>query len=200
MVFVCFLFDYKDKSFILIYKIFLDNFQINLCMSGLKQAERVKTVVKYLSWKLQRKTSDIGRELGYPSNSYFSQLINGKKNSFKPEFLEGLAGLDPSINLDYLTMDSDEMLRDGYEMPKAVKPWMGLNSGERSRLAEAPGPDPEPVAPQTQPAGVFLPAELLQFVSDMSATIRSQQETIRMQQEIIREAIPRSAEEGKNVG
>ena len=169
-------------------------------MAGLKQAERVKMVVKYLSWKLQRKTSDIGRELGYPSNSYFSQLINGKKNSFKPEFLEGLAGLDPSINLDYLTMDSDEMLREGYEMPKAVKPWMGLNSGERSRLAEGPEPDPEPVAPQTQPSGVFLPAELLQFVSDMSATIRSQQETIRMQQELLMEAIRGKAEKEKSVG
>ena len=122
-------------------------------------AERTQAVVRYLAKKTKRTQFEIGQELGYTNKSSFSAVLNGK--SPIPKMLpKRLAALDPSVNLDFLLGISDEMLMPGY-----------------SRHTETTGGNQAP--PQHQGTGVWLPVELVRMFTDMSATIRSQQETIR---------------------
>ena len=122
-------------------------------------AERTQAVVRYLAKKTKKTQFEIGQELGYTNKSSFSAVLNGK--SPIPKMLpKRLAALDPSVNLDFLLGISDEMLMPGY-----------------SRHTETTGGNQAP--PQHQGTGVWLPAELVRMFTDMSATIRSQQETIR---------------------
>lgn len=122
-------------------------------------AERTQAVVRYLAKKTKKTQFEIGQELGYTNKSSFSAVLNGK--SPIPKMLpKRLAALDPSVNLDFLLGISDEILMPGY-----------------SRHTETTGGNQTP--PQYQGTGVWLPTELVRMFTDMSATIRSQQETIR---------------------
>lgn len=159
----------------------------------LSQAQRVQAVVQYLSRTRGVTQQEIGQELGYMNRSYFSQLINGQKNSFKKSFLDGLVAMDPEINPEFLTGQSNEILLPGNQQPTIYPTGWGSDAVK----VDVPQPQPQP---KGQQPGIFLPNEILQFVSDLSATIRSQQETIRMQQETIRGMIEPKQEKGKNVG
>ena len=123
-------------------------------------AERAQAVVRFLAKKTGRKQFEIARDLGYTNKSAFSAVMNGKSPVPK-QFPQKLASLDPCINIDFLTGASDEMLLPGYDSPTIPRTG-GLQT-----------------PPQHQGTGVWLPAELVRMFTDMSATIRSQQETIR---------------------
>lgn len=123
----------------------------------LTPAERARIVVRYLAKKSGNTQAEIGQKIGYSNKSAFSAVLTGSK-VLPQKFGDKLAALDPEINPDFLAGTSNEMLRPGSAQP----------------------PVPE-LFPQTEhrPAGVYLPLELVQMFTDLSATIRSQQETIR---------------------
>lgn len=123
----------------------------------LTQAERAKIVVRYLAKKSGITQFDVGQRLGYTNKSAFSAILGGQK-VLPRKFCERLAALDPEVNPDFLSGDSDEMLRPGNDQP----------------------PVPEIIHKQQTPSGVYLPLELVQMFTDLSSTVRSQQETIRL--------------------
>lgn len=133
-------------------------------------AQRVRTVVRYLAEKRNTTMFEIGQLLGYSSKSAFSQMVNGK-TPVPLTIPDRLVNLDPSLNIEFLLGTSNNILKEG------------------------PQPFPQDILPkpkhkeEEKPAGVFLPAELVQMVSDMTATLRSQQQTIQSQQETIRQLI-----------
>lgn len=122
-------------------------------------AERAQAVVRFLAKKTGKKQFEIAQELGYNNKSAFSAVLNGKSPVPK-QFPQRLAALDPSLNPDFLTGASDEMLLPGFDSP--TLPRTGGNQ-----------------TPPPTEAGVWLPIELVRMFTDMSATIRSQQDTIR---------------------
>ena len=124
---------------------------------SLSQSERAKIVVRYLAQKAGIKQFDIGRKMGYTNKSAFSAVLGGQK-SLPRYFCERLAALDPEINLAFLTGESNEMLLPGKEQP----------------------PVPELSFKQPAASGVYLPLELVKLFTNLSDTIRSQQETIRI--------------------
>lgn len=124
---------------------------------GLSQSERAKIVVRYLAKKSGITQFEVGQKLGYTNKSAFSSVIGGQK-VLPRKFCDRLAGLDPEINPDFITGRSDEMLRPGYEQPTVPE------------LFQNP-----PAA-----SGVYLPLELVKLFTNLSDTIRSQQETIRL--------------------
>ena len=117
---------------------------------------RAKIVVRYLAQKGGVTQAQIGQKIGYTNRSAFSAVLSGLK-PMPREFCEKLAALDPEINPDFLSGESNDMLRSGY-VPQVL---------------------PDGSVMQKQ-AGVFLPIEMVQMFTDLSATIRSQQETIRI--------------------
>jgi len=124
----------------------------------LTPAERARIVVRYLAKKAGITQAEIGQKIGYTNKTAFSAVLGGHK-ALPEKFGEKLAALDPEINPAFLSGESDEML-----LPGSVQP----------PVAEVYGRPPE------QPSGVYLPLELVKMFTDLSATIRSQQETIRL--------------------
>ena len=143
----------KSKHFA---KFFTEKF----AFMSLSPSERARIVVRYLAKKSGITQAQVGQKIGYTNKSAFSAVLGGSK-ALPLKFGERLAALDPEINPDFLTGASDDMLRPGYEQP-AVPEFLA-------------GPAERPA-----PSGVFLPLELVQMFTDLSATIRSQQETIRL--------------------
>ena len=125
----------------------------------LSPAERAQAVVKYLAKKFGVTQAQIGERIGYTNKSALSTVLNGGK-ALPKKFGEKLSALDPEINPDFLTGESEEMLRPGGDQPFI------------------PGSPRQPSA--DVPAGIYLPAECVRMFSDLSAAVRSQQETIRM--------------------
>lgn len=123
--------------------------------------ERAQAVVRYLAKKNGQNQYEIGRQIGYTNKSSFSMLLNGKM-SFPDSIPERIAALDPSINIEFLKGTSDQMLLDAEDQPLFI-----------------PEPEPRPQEKPPVPMGVYVPGELVQMFSDLSATVRAQQETIR---------------------
>lgn len=123
----------------------------------LSLAERARIVVRYLAKKEGITQAEVGQKIGYTNKSAFSSVINGQK-TLPVKFGEKLAALDKEINPDFLAGTSDEMLRPEFAQPTV--PEMILKKQER-------------------PSGIYLPLELVKMFTDLSDTIRSQQETIR---------------------
>ena len=124
----------------------------------LSLAERAKIVVRYLAKKGRITQAEVGQKMGYTNKSAFSAVLNGQK-TLPVKFGDRLAALDPEINPDFLAGTSDEMLRPEHSQPTV----------------------PEIFAKQQErPSGVYLPLELVKMFTDLSETIRSQQETIRL--------------------
>ncbi len=120
-------------------------------------AERARIVVRYLAKKQGITQAEIGKRMGYGNKSAFSAVLNGQK-ALPVKFGERLAALDKEVNPDFLAGSSDEMLR-----PELAQP-----------------PVPEIFTKQQErPSGVYLPLELVKMFTDLSETIRSQQETIK---------------------
>lgn len=123
----------------------------------LSPADRAKIVVQYLSNKEGITQAQLGEKMGYSNRSAFSAVLNGLK-AMPANFRERLASLDPVINPDFLSGKSDEMLRQGAEQPVV----------------------PELFQSRQGASGVYLPLELVKLFTNLSDTIRSQQETIRL--------------------
>lgn len=117
---------------------------------------RAKIVVQYVAQKQKITMAKVGQKMGYTNRSAFSAVINGLK-VMPMNFVERLAALDPDINPDFLTGTSDEMLLSEHERPAT----------------------PELFPRQGAASGVYLPLELVTLFTNLSDTIRSQQETIR---------------------
>lgn len=123
----------------------------------LSLADRAKIVAQYLSNKKGITQAQLGEKMGYSNRSAFSAVLNGLK-TMPANFCERLTSLDPVINPDFLSGKSDEMLR-----PESGQP-----------------PVPELSFKQPAASGVYLPLELVKLFTNLSDTIRSQQETIRL--------------------
>ena len=122
----------------------------------LSAADRLKAVVKWYSGQTGKTQREIGASIGYPKDTVFSQFLNGHKEI--PKALPAkIAALDPRINIGFLKGESEEMLLPGNVQPR---------------------PDLISVPASAKKTGVFLPNELVQMFSDLSAAVRSQQETI----------------------
>lgn len=134
---------------------------------GLTQTERIRTIVYWLSGQTGKPLHKIGRELGYNNRSAFSQVLNGPK-AVPKDFPERVAALDPRINIDYLTGASDEMFVDANNAQETAP--------ESHEIAQV---DKSPIRREKRAEnGIFVPSELVQMISDLSATIKDQQRII----------------------
>jgi len=137
-------------------------------MVVLKQQDRARMVVDRLKVHLGKSQAEIGQMVGYTSQSAFSQVLNGKKE-FPKVLIERFCALDPSINPDFLTGESDEMFLNGEETPSFAP------ESPRTERTGTSFTQPVKAAKST---GIFVPAELAQMVTDLSATVREQQRII----------------------
>lgn len=124
-------------------------------------AERASCVVRYLAKKRGITQAEVGKLIGYTNRSALSAVLTGQKR-LPQKFGEKLAALDPEINPAFLEGTTDQML---------------LSGEEQQEVRENPRKYVPAVQSQATP---FIPPELSQMFTDLSATIRSQQETIRM--------------------
>ena len=135
----------------------------------LTHAERARLVIRFLMNQTKKTQAELAQELGYGNATVLSQILNGKKAM--PKDLPGrIASLDPQINVDFITGESDEMLLPppgGPEMPRISTQ---TPSGGKSSIREVNEPE----------SGIFVPAELVQMISDLSATIKDQQKMITL--------------------
>lgn len=115
----------------------------------LTPSDRAKMVVRYLSQKEGITQAQIGQRIGYSNRSSFSAVLSGLK-PLPARFGEKLASLDPEINPEFLSGESNDMLRD---------------------MA--------PIPPPGKLSGIYLPLELVRMFTNMSETILSQQEELR---------------------
>lgn len=130
--------------------------------------KRLSAVVKWLSVQTGMRQKEIGLRVGYSNESSWSQLLTGKKDIPKAVPAR-IAALDPRINIDFLTGDSDEMFVDGAGADSRPQ--------ERPQTEQAGTSSTQPVI-ASKTAGIFVPAELAQMVTDLSATVREQQRII----------------------
>lgn len=64
--------------------------------------DRIKVVIQILiGYKVAENQENIGKLLGYPNKSYFSQIVNGKV-SLPNDFLEKLADIDTRISKEWI--------------------------------------------------------------------------------------------------
>ena len=132
------------------------------------QSNRLRTAIQWLVGETNKSQQEIGEILGYPNASYFSQLLSGKKQ-IAASLGEKVCALDTRINPDFLTGESNVMLIGGEEAAPAP--------AESTRGAE-PEQVPAPASKAAKSAGIFVPAELAQMFTDLTATIREQQRII----------------------
>lgn len=125
----------------------------------LSQSERMRLIVRWLAQQKGVNQKDIGQMLGYPNNTYFSNLLSGRK-TISPALVDKIAALDPRINVDFISGLSNEMLLPGNEQPEIST-------------------QPEHPLPQSPRVGIFVPPELTQMVTDLTAVIREQQAMIK---------------------
>ena len=145
----------------------------------LTPAERAQAVVRYLAKKNGITQAQVGLRLGYTNKSALSGVLTGSKR-LPEKFGEKLAALDPAVNPDFLSGDSNDMLLPGYDQP-AIQP-----SGAQQQAA---------------PVGVVVPYDqLLKLLASLSEAVSSQQETIRSQQEMIRAAYGAAQAEKGSIG
>lgn len=105
--------------------------------------------------------------MGYDNKSTFSQFLNGHKQ-IPRGFPSRLATLDPRINILFLTGESDDMLLSAPGGPEVP-----LFSTQTPSCSKSPAKKVN--APEN---GIFVPSELVQMISDLSATIKDQQKMI----------------------
>lgn len=123
----------------------------------LSRSDRCRMVVKWLSEQRKIPMSKVGELIGYNNASSFSQVLNDKRD-IPSTFPDRIASLDPRINIDFLTGESDEMLLPGNTQP------------ETDELAKRQS--------KARESGVYMPPELLQMFADLSSTVRDQQQLI----------------------
>lgn len=126
---------------------------------------RLQAVVKWLSGQTGLMQKEIGERVGYNNQSAFSQVVKGLK-PMPARLPAQIAALDPRINVNFLTGDSDEMLI--FSPQGAPESTQSAGAGDLPPRAEEPA----------KTAGIFVPAELAQMFTDLTATIREQQRII----------------------
>lgn len=131
-------------------------------------ANRLRTAVQWVVGETNKSQQEVGEILGYPNSSYFSQILSGRK-PIAASLGDKLCALDPRINPDFLTGESNVMLIGGEEAAPAP--------ADLTQSAGA-GDLPTRTARPAKSAGIFVPAELAQMVTDLTATVREQQRII----------------------
>lgn len=132
-------------------------------------AERARAVVQYLAGQTGKKQHEIGQLVGFNNRSAFSQILNGHK-SMPKTMPERLSSLDPRINILFLTGESDDMLISPSGEPETPRILTQSLLGGKSSTEKVNSPE----------NGVFVPAELVQMITDLSATIKDQQKMITL--------------------
>lgn len=144
-------------------------------------ADRAKIVAQYLANKEGITQAQLGKKMGYSNRSAFSAVLNGLK-TMPASFCERLAAIDPEINPDFLEGKTDVMLRKDQGQPSTS----GIfnPAGHASKKGE----------------GVYVPAEFVQMITNLSNIIQGQQQTIQSQQETIRAALGATPVEKGRIG
>lgn len=83
---------------------------------------------------------------------------------------ERLSSLDPRINILFLTGESDDMLISPSGEPETPRILTQFPLGGKSSTEKVNSPE----------NGVFVPAELVQMITDLSTTIKDQQKMITL--------------------
>ena len=123
---------------------------------------RLRAVIKWYAAESGKTQQEIAESLGYSNQSFFSQVLNGYKDI--PKALPGkIVELDKRLNIDYINGISEDMLLPGNVQPNI------------DNYIKQPKPQKEGSS-----SGVILPGNFIQMFSDLSATVRSQQETISL--------------------
>lgn len=135
----------------------------------LTHAERARLVIRFLMQQSKKTQAEIASELGYSNPSVLSQILNEKK-SMPKTMPERLSSLDPSINVLFLTGESDDMLISPPDGPETPRISTKAPSGGKSPARKANVPE----------SGIFVPSELVQMITDLSATIKDQQKMITL--------------------
>jgi transcriptional regulator with XRE-family HTH domain len=80
----------------------------------MSKRDRLKIFIRHLiSAKVAKNQKDLGIKLGYESESYFSQIINGH-TSEPTDFIEKLKSLEPLLNIEWLETGKGEMLSSSH--------------------------------------------------------------------------------------
>lgn len=116
-------------------------------------SQRIRKAVLFLQEQRGLSLQKVGELVGVANASSFSQIINGKRSVPKAMPVK-LCNLDDRINFDYLYGRSDELIL----------------SPERQSQKEC--------KENAKSEDVTIPSELVQMFSDLSSTIKIQQETI----------------------
>ncbi|MBQ3812851.1 MAG: helix-turn-helix transcriptional regulator [Bacteroidales bacterium] len=136
----------------------------------LTHAERARLVIRFLMQQTKKSQAELAQELGYGNPTVLSQILNGKKKMPK-DLPARIAALDPSINVDFLTGSSDDMLATAPEGPETPRFSTQSSRPGKSSIEKVNG---------SEIGGIFVPAELVQMVSDLSSTIKDQQKMITL--------------------
>ena len=135
----------------------------------LTHAERARLVIRFLMNQTKKTQAELAQELGYGNATVLSQILNGKK-AMPNDLPDRIAALDPQINVAFLTGESDDML-----IPPPGGPEMPCIS------TQTPSGGKSPIRKVNEPEnGIFVPAELVQMISDLSTTIKDQQKMITL--------------------
>lgn len=135
----------------------------------LTHAERARLVIRFLMNQTKKTQAELAQELGYGNATVLSQILNGKK-AMPKDLPDRIAALDPQINVAFLAGESDDML-----IPPPGDPEMPRIS------TQTPSGGKSPIRKVNEPEnGIFVPAELVQMISDLSATIKDQQKMITL--------------------
>ncbi len=135
----------------------------------LTHAERARLVIRFLMQQSKKTQAEIAGELGYGNPSVLSQILNGKKK-MPADLPARIADLDPQINLSFLTGESDDMLTSSHNGPETPRISTQTPSGGKSSIRKVNEPE----------NGIFVPTELVQMITDLSATIKDQQKMIAL--------------------
>lgn len=136
---------------------------------GFSQEERARKVIHWLADETGKTQYEIGQLLGYSNKTTLSQFLGGHK-PIPAGFNKKLAALDPRINVAYLNGESEEMLILPANEPQTRQISTFTPSGGKLPIREK----------KVAENGVFVPAELVQMITDLSATIKDQQKMITL--------------------
>lgn len=135
----------------------------------LTHAERARLVIRFLMQQSKKSQAELAQELGYGNATVLSQILNGKKKMPK-DLPERIAALDSQINLAFLQGESDDMLISPHNEPEMPRILTQAPSGGKSSIRKVNEPE----------NGIFVPTELVQMITDLSATIKDQQKMITL--------------------
>lgn len=111
----------------------------------------MKEKLDILCQTFQINASELAKSLGVDASA-ISHLRSGRNNP-RYDFLVKILRTYPTINPDWLLLDSDQVLRDGAEIPKKVTT-LPLPDDEEFESPDDGADDDEPTSDSKMPSGV----------------------------------------------